>query len=114
VMAVPSAWLFASAAPTAWASALPLHDALPILVSGVVALAPLIAVLIAPVLLMSAKVSVTVSAVLAPDWIVTAPEVPAVPSNRFRSEEHTSELQSRRELVCRLRLEKNNLFSTMF
>src|SRR5438874_10777956 len=27
----------------------------------------------------------------------------------FRSEEHTSELQSRRELVCRLLLEKKNI-----
>ena len=27
---------------------------------------------------------------------------------RFRSEEHTSELQSRRNLVCRLLLEKKN------
>src|SRR5690349_22007533 len=31
---------------------------------------------------------------------------PAGPLNRRRSEEHTSELQSRRDLVCRLLLEK--------
>src|SRR5215469_18073105 len=30
---------------------------------------------------------------------------------RVRSEEHTSELQSRRDLVCRLLLEKNNKLS---
>src|SRR6266496_4895785 len=30
----------------------------------------------------------------------------AAPAGRGRSEEHTSELQSRRELVCRLLLEK--------
>src|SRR3712207_7012643 len=30
-----------------------------------------------------------------------------------RSEEHTSELQSRQYLVCRLLLEKKNLFSTI-
>src|SRR5690554_7787230 len=30
---------------------------------------------------------------------------------RFRSEEHTSELQSRPHLVCRLLLEKNNVRS---
>src|SRR3954471_7120712 len=30
------------------------------------------------------------------------------PVRRPRSEEHTSELQSRRDLVCRLLLEKNN------
>src|SRR5690349_24243726 len=29
---------------------------------------------------------------------------------RHRSEEHTSELQSRRDLVCRLLLEKKNFF----
>src|SRR5690349_23097329 len=31
---------------------------------------------------------------------------PAVPARSRRSEEHTSELQSRRDLVCRLLLEK--------
>src|SRR5438874_5533674 len=30
------------------------------------------------------------------------------PSRKARSEEHTSELQSRRDLVCRLLLEKKN------
>src|SRR5438874_6544006 len=30
------------------------------------------------------------------------------PGSRVRSEEHTSELQSRRDLVCRLLLEKKN------
>src|SRR3712207_7458789 len=34
----------------------------------------------------------------------TTPEV--IPSKAFRSEEHTSELQSRQYLVCRLLLEK--------
>src|SRR5699024_11311279 len=32
------------------------------------------------------------------------------PATAVRSEEHTSELQSRFELVCRLLLEKKNLF----
>src|SRR5690606_40904308 len=32
-------------------------------------------------------------------------------SKRVRSEEHTSELQSRENLVCRLLLEKKNLFA---
>src|SRR5690606_41554088 len=38
------------------------------------------------------------------------PPVPAVevPHHRHRSEEHTSELQSRENLVCRLLLEKKN------
>src|SRR5690349_24768666 len=31
---------------------------------------------------------------------------PAAPTRRKRSEEHTSELQSRRDIVCRLLLEK--------
>src|SRR5205814_5158757 len=34
------------------------------------------------------------------------------PSKRWRSEEHTSELQSLRHLVCRLLLEKKNSYST--
>src|SRR5690625_6900690 len=34
--------------------------------------------------------------------------VPAMPCCGFRSEEHTSELQSRGHLVCRLLLEKKN------
>src|SRR5690349_23196096 len=33
---------------------------------------------------------------------------PATGTRRRRSEEHTSELQSRRDLVCRLLLEKKN------
>src|SRR5437870_7202024 len=33
---------------------------------------------------------------------------PRLPGRRFRSEEHTSELQSRGQLVCRLLLEKKN------
>src|SRR5690349_24776751 len=34
---------------------------------------------------------------------------PSSPARRYRSEEHTSELQSRRDLVCRLLLEKKNV-----
>src|SRR6266576_5208385 len=37
-----------------------------------------------------------------PPWRARSPRWPAAP----RSEEHTSELQSRRDLVCRLLLEK--------
>src|SRR5215471_20229855 len=36
----------------------------------------------------------------------SAPAIPVVLMTSFRSEEHTSELQSRRDLVCRLLLEK--------
>src|SRR3712207_8896612 len=41
---------------------------------------------------------------------VTVQELPEEP--RSRSEEHTSELQSRQYLVCRLLLEKKNTLST--
>src|SRR5690349_24206143 len=42
------------------------------------------------------------------DWLRQPVQHPAqqLRPNRHRSEEHTSELQSRRELVCRLLLEK--------
>src|SRR5690349_24124325 len=40
--------------------------------------------------------------------IVTLGAQPTGPSTEYRSEEHTSELQSRRDLVCRLLLEKKN------
>src|SRR5690606_39572103 len=39
---------------------------------------------------------------------VKSPAVSPAPSPRTRSEEHTSELQSRENLVCRLLLEKKN------
>src|SRR5690606_41936414 len=38
-------------------------------------------------------------------------EIAAVPASRVRSEEHTSELQSRENLVCRLLLEKKKKIS---
>src|SRR5204863_7469567 len=39
-------------------------------------------------------------------WEALEPEIRAVSEAYWRSEEHTSELQSRRDLVCRLLLEK--------
>src|SRR2546430_10747794 len=39
--------------------------------------------------------------------------VPAPASDNARSEEHTSELQSQSNLVCRLLLEKKNIYTTM-
>src|SRR5437867_8106871 len=42
-------------------------------------------------------------------WIPTWARILDVPTNRHRSEEHTSELQSPYDLVCRLLLEKKNL-----
>src|SRR5258707_3083509 len=47
-------------------------------------------------------------AVAAADPVVPQQPYVAEPSDRLRSEEHTSELQSRQYLVCRLLLEKNN------
>src|SRR2546428_7741796 len=38
--------------------------------------------------------------------LITMPHIPQIPSRQSRSEEHTSELQSRSDLVCRLLLEK--------
>src|SRR3712207_8364183 len=40
--------------------------------------------------------------------LATLPQALARPDRAIRSEEHTSELQSRQYLVCRLLLEKNN------
>src|SRR6266576_30774 len=44
-----------------------------------------------------------------PDPAPAASAALAVPTGADRSEEHTSELQSRRDLVCRLLLEKKNV-----
>src|SRR5258707_7281343 len=41
----------------------------------------------------------------------TGPARAGCPSFQARSEEHTSELQSRQYLVCRLLLEKKNIYS---
>src|SRR5690606_39768572 len=46
------------------------------------------------------------------DFISKTP-ISLVDPKRFRSEEHTSELQSRENLVCRLLLEKKKHVSTM-
>src|SRR5204862_6670981 len=46
------------------------------------------------------------SSVLARAVAMSAPASPNRTSSASRSEEHTSELQSRRDLVCRLLLEK--------
>src|SRR5690349_23471738 len=85
--------------PPAATYTLSLHDALPIcslaeiMSSALSTASPIWAVdsLFAPASAMSA---------------VRAPEASAVCTARSRSEEHTSELQSRRDLVCRLLLEK--------
>src|SRR2546430_8861553 len=43
-----------------------------------------------------------------PHWLVQMLRRPATPHCMLRSEEHTSELQSQSNLVCRLLLEKKN------
>src|ERR1035441_988933 len=53
-----------------------------------------------------------------PEWFVFAfgtplPKDPTRPITSFRSEEHTSELQSLRHLVCRLLLEKKHTISCL-
>src|SRR5690349_22788510 len=44
-----------------------------------------------------------------PPWTFMHPRRGTFSSSAPRSEEHTSELQSRRDLVCRLLLEKKNV-----
>src|SRR5690349_23719449 len=44
--------------------------------------------------------------------IASSPTLTHVTFGHNRSEEHTSELQSRRDLVCRLLLEKKNRYAT--
>src|SRR3712207_8461290 len=46
----------------------------------------------------------------------TAPmaATPSSPATRARSEEHTSALQSRQYIVCRLLLEKKNIYLTTY
>src|SRR5256885_8580082 len=46
-------------------------------------------------------------------WKVTSGTIPAVNTSAGRSEEHTSELQSPCNLVCRLLLEKKNQHSIL-
>src|SRR3712207_8909934 len=48
-----------------------------------------------------------------PDDTTAPPATPAETTSRERSEEHTSELQSRQYLVCRLLLEKKTTPSRM-
>src|SRR2546430_10803241 len=66
---------------------LSLHDALPICVRALESR------------IMSARRSVSTATVI-------LPPVPVCPRDEYRSEEHTSELQSQSNLVCRLLLEK--------
>src|SRR5438874_3419467 len=89
--------------PTPEFSTLSLHDALPI--SAVVLNCPMMYV---PAPAAAADLARTsepsLTAKLPVSELAAAPEKTRTPA--LRSEEHTSELQSRRDLVCRLLLEK--------
>src|SRR2546429_3934904 len=52
----------------------------------------------------------------APGWLAEVPRLPpsAADARPCRSEEHTSELQSRLHLVCRLLLEKKKKYNVTF
>src|SRR5438874_6317390 len=71
---------------------LSLHDALPILLL-LATLVPLALADLAPTIV----------------WLTPVLLLGVVVAGALRSEEHTSELQSRRDLVCRLLLEKKNV-----
>src|SRR5207302_10063719 len=96
-------FLFSNRTPPASIYTLSLHDALPIFAAGFV-------------LLQSARIRVRPPARQLPAarWCLSPPSAPSrrreprsvARVRATRSEEHTSELQSRENLVCRLLLEK--------
>src|SRR5699024_12696508 len=95
---------------TADISSLSLHDALPISARAIIRAA---GSSIAIRSRMLAPSFVTMTVPLAPTSILSRPDGPSVDRRAVatafpRSEEHTSELQSRFDLVCRLLLENNN------
>src|SRR2546428_9371895 len=77
---------------------LSLHDALPISL---------------PLVLILLIVGYQIIVRFFPIDIDTVQAADSVLSERWRSEEHTSELQSRSDLVCRLLLAKKNIRHTM-
>src|SRR2546430_9618789 len=79
---------------------LSLHDPLPILVRRLLG--------VLTVLLLVPLVSAA-SAAAAPGALPVPAALPALPAQAARSEEHTSELQSQSNIVCRLLLEKKTL-----
>src|SRR5438034_10625470 len=84
--------LFCTHLPLSAFYTLSLHDALPILITGARGGRPAST---------SSYMAATWARVV---WSTTRAHVAAM----YRSEEHTSELQSHSELVCRLLLEKKN------
>src|SRR5262249_59608608 len=105
---------FLTAPPTPEIHTLPLHDALPISMSARSTLARAASPAMRPagntahVAYAKAHARSHVRArIPAPVRMRAAPKsVSAIPTSRARSEEHTSELQSLTNLVCRLLLEK--------
>src|SRR5438034_8134046 len=86
---------------------LSLHDALPILMAPTTLDRidpPRIPTLAESSKVVSPKASVAMNS----DIVNPMPPSQAHPCNAIRSEEHTSELQSHSDLVCRLLLEKKN------
>src|SRR5690606_41492815 len=91
----PVAFLLLQSPPTTAFYPLSLHDALPISIYGHTLLAP--------------ATAMSVQDTLQPHQpCQTADSSVDRSSDTVRSEEHTSELQSRENLVCRLLLEKKN------
>src|SRR5690606_41063544 len=88
------------------ASPLSLHDALPILAGAYFALGLFMLAMGVGILFMEPRsVTAATGASSTTSTVVTSTAHAATP---IRSEEHTSELQSRENLVCRLLLEKKN------
>src|SRR5206468_12935703 len=92
---------------TPYAYTLSLHDALPILITCTSRLCALFRTQ-SPHDFFSNEICAAVIVAMNPSQASTPSRTPSVTDfpPRFRSEEHTSELQSRSDLVCRLLLEK--------
>src|SRR5690606_40298129 len=93
------------ATPPPAISALSLHDALPISALVHVCLLWFLTLAPPPPVSRPADVPLEISVVT-----VEVPEAPDPLPEETRSEEHTSELQSRENLVCRLLLEKKKTY----
>src|SRR5207248_11536377 len=94
--------------PTTAIYSLSLHDALPIFGQSLLAPSQLSATSHTPAEGRQTAVLLTSAghAALVPVQLSATSQTPAEPRQMIRSEEHTSELQSPYDLVCRLLLEK--------
>src|SRR5207237_10914457 len=99
--------LFSNALPTATLSTLSLHDALPICHNSSAAAERVVPSCAAKAGTLGSS-SVQMISLLAGSLARVMPCATIFASHRIRSEEHTSELQSHLNLVCRLLLEKKN------